>query len=636
MMAGESDVMPQAAEAIGRPRFAGSLSTLGLSALGIVFGDIGTSPLYTLKSVLNLTSHAPDPLLTLGALSLVVWTLIIVTTLKYVCVAMSVDNDGEGGILALLSLLGVKTQHRPVIVAVGLFGAALIYGDGAITPAISVLSALEGLDIAMPAFAPLVVPVSVAILIVLFAIQPRGTAWIGRAFGPIMALWFATIAVLGISGIAQHPSVLAAIDPRYGLNYLFSGGFAGFLVLGAVFLCVTGAEALYADMGHFGARPIRLAWSAIVFPSLVLNYAGQAALLVGGETSAANIFYQLCPSALLVPLVLLATVATIIASQSIITGAFSMTRQAIQLGWLPALVIKQTSAEGYGQIYIATVNWLLMLATLGLTIGFGKSDNLAAAYGIAVSATMLMTSALLFIAMREIWHWSLPAAGAVAAAFVVVDGSFFAANFAKVMEGGYIPLILASLVYGVMLIWHLGANAVARRLQEAAVPVDAFMAEIAKGHIARVPGTAVFLTRTQHDAPPVMVWHVKHNRALHERLFVLTLVTESVPWVSDAHRLSFEQLAPNFWRATAHYGFMERPDIPALLRQAHERGCGIDISDVTYYLGHETVTPGDGPTALPRWVEALFAMMQRNAAHLTDYFKLPPDSVVEIGRQVAI
>ena len=636
MMAGESDVMPQAAEAIGRPRFAGSLSTLGLSALGIVFGDIGTSPLYTLKSVLNLTSHAPDPLLTLGALSLVVWTLIIVTTLKYVCVAMSVDNDGEGGILALLSLLGVKTQHRPVIVAVGLFGAALIYGDGAITPAISVLSALEGLDIAMPAFAPLVVPVSVAILIVLFAIQPRGTAWIGRAFGPIMALWFATIAVLGIWGIAQHPSVLAAIDPRYGLNYLFSGGFAGFLVLGAVFLCVTGAEALYADMGHFGARPIRLAWSAIVFPSLVLNYAGQAALLVGGETSAANIFYQLCPSALLVPLVLLATVATIIASQSIITGAFSMTRQAIQLGWLPALVIKQTSAEGYGQIYIATVNWLLMLATLGLTIGFGKSDNLAAAYGIAVSATMLMTSALLFIAMREIWHWSLPAAGAVAAAFVVVDGSFFAANFAKVMEGGYIPLILASLVYGVMLIWHLGANAVARRLQEAAVPVDAFMAEIAKGHIARVPGTAVFLTRTQHDAPPVMVWHVKHNRALHERLFVLTIVTESVPWVSDAHRLSFEQLVPNFWRATARYGFMERPDIPALLRQAHERGCGIDISDVTYYLGHETVTPGDDPTALPRWVEALFAMMQRNAAHLTDYFKLPPDSVVEIGRQVAI
>ncbi len=368
----------------------------------------------------------------------------------------------------------------------------------------------------------------------------------------------------------------------------------------------------------------------------MLNYAGQAALLLGGEASADNIFYRLCPSALLVPLVMLATVATIIASQSIITGAFSMTRQAIQLGWLPPVQIKQTSAEGYGQIYIGAVNWLLMLATLGLTIGFGKSDNLAAAYGIAVSATMLMTSGLLFIAMREIWHWKLVTAGAVAGAFVVVDASFFAANFAKVVEGGYVPLILASLVYGVMLIWHLGAAAVARRLQEAAMPVDAFMAQIAEGHIARVPGTAVFLTRTRRDAPPVMVWHVRHNRALHERLLVLTIITESVPWVSDAQRLSFEQLAANFWRATAHYGFMERPDIPALLRNAHGQGCGIDLSDVTYYVGHETITPGEGAAALPRWVEALFALMQRNAAHLTDYFKLPLDSVVEIGRQISI
>jgi len=626
----------QRTEVMSRPSFAGTLPVLSLSALGVVFGDIGTSPLYTLKTVLGLMSDAPDPVVTLGALSLVIWTLIVVTTIKYVCVAMSVDNNGEGGILALLSLLGVKRQHRPVIVAVGLFGAALIYGDGAITPAISVLSALEGLNIAIPGFAPYVLPVAIVILIALFAIQPRGTAWIGRAFGPIMALWFVTIAVLGIWGIAQHPSVLAAIDPRYGLGYLFSGGAAGFLVLGAVFLCVTGAEALYADMGHFGAGPIRLAWSVVVFPSLVLNYAGQAAVLLGGEASADNVFYRLCPSALLVPLVLLATVATIIASQAIITGAFSMTRQAIQLGWLPPVQIKQTSAEGYGQIYIGAVNWLLMLATVGLTIGFGKSDNLAAAYGIAVSATMLMTSGLLFIAMREIWHWNLAAAGAVAGVFVVVDGSFFAANFAKVLEGGYVPLILASLVYGVMLIWHLGAAAVSRRLQDAAMPVDAFMAQITERHIARVPGTAVFLTRTREGVPPVMVWHVRQNRALHERVFVLTIITESVPWVSDAQRLSFEQLAANFWRATAHYGFMERPDIPALLRHAHGQGCGIDLSDVTYYVGHETITPGDGAAALPRWVEALFALMQRNAAHLTDYFKLPLDSVVEIGRQISI
>ena len=627
--------MSQIGEAVARPAVVGSLPALGLSALGVVFGDIGTSPLYTLKTVLGMTG-APEPAAVLGVLSLVIWTLIVVTTIKYVAVAMSVDNDGEGGILALLTLLGVKREHRPAVITVGLFGAALIYGDGAITPAISVLSALEGLDIAVPAFAPYVLPAAVLILIALFAIQPQGTARIGRAFGPIMALWFLTIAVLGLWGVARHPAVVAAIDPRYGLAYLFSGGMVGFLVLGGVFLCVTGAEALYADMGHFGAGPIRLAWSAIVFPSLVLNYAGQSSLLLAGETSADNVFYRLCPSVLLVPLVILATVATIIASQSIITGAFSMTRQAIRLGWLPPLHISQTSAEGYGQIYVGTVNWMLMLVTLGLTIGFGKSDNLAAAYGIAVSATMLITSALLFIAMREIWGWSLAAAGAVAGAFVVVDASFLAANLAKVAEGGYVPLVLAALVYGVMYIWHLGAAAVFARLQEQTVPVDVFMARLANGNVPRVPGTAVFLTRTQRDAPPVMVWHVRHNRALHERVFVLTIITESVPWIRSLERLNVQELAPGFWRASAHFGFMERPDIPAVLRQAHERGCTIDLSDVTYYVGHETVVPRGEAKALPRWAEALFAFMQRNASHLTDYFRLPAEQVVEIGRQVAI
>jgi KUP system potassium uptake protein len=625
-----------AGDSAARPAVVGNLPTLGLSALGVVFGDIGTSPLYTLKTVLGLTAGAPDPATTLGLLSLVIWTLIVVTTVKYVSVAMSVDNDGEGGILALLSLLGVQRGTRPVIIAVGLFGAALIYGDGAITPAISVLSALEGLNIAAPAVAPYVLPASVLILIALFAIQPQGTARIGRAFGPIMALWFVTIAVLGIWGISQHPSVLIAIDPRYGLSYLLSGGWAGFLVLGAVFLCVTGAEALYADMGHFGARPIRLAWSAIVFPSLVFNYAGQASLVLDGAPVSDNIFYRLCPSFLLLPLVVLATVATIIASQSIITGAFSMTRQAIQLGWLPRLQIKQTSATGYGQIYVGSVNWLLMLVTLGLTVGFGKSDNLAAAYGIAVSATMLMTSALLFIAMREVWGWSIAAAGAVAGAFMVVDASFFAANLAKVADGGYVPLVLAALVYGVMLIWHLGAAAVTVRLQEQVVPVAAFMATIAEGNIPRVPGTAVFLTRTQRDAPPVMVWHLKHNRALHERLLVLTVDTEPTPWVMPSKRLAFEEIAPQFWRASARYGFMDRPDIPALLREAHQLGCAIDLADLTYYVGHETVMPQGDTKALPRWVEAVFAAMQRNSAHLTDYFKLPPNAVVEIGRQVSI
>ncbi len=615
---------------------ASSLPALSLSALGVVFGDIGTSPLYTLKTVLGLTGANPDPIATLGALSLVIWTLIVVTSIKYVSFAMRVDNDGEGGILALMSLLGVKRQHRPVIVAVGLFGAALIYGDGAITPAISVLSALEGLDMVTSTFRPYILPAAVVILVALFAIQPLGTTRIGRAFGPVMALWFLVMAMLGLWGIVQHPAVLFAIDPRAGLAYLRTGGLTGFLVLGGVFLCVTGAEALYADMGHFGARPIRLAWSALVFPSLVLNYAGQAALVLEGAPTADNIFYRLCPPFMLVPLVLLATIATIIASQSIITGAFSMTRQAIQLGWLPRLHIMQTSERGYGQIYVGAVNWLLMIVTLGLTIGFGKSDNLAAAYGIAVSATMLMTTALLFIAMREVWRWTLPAAAAVASAFFIVDAAFFAANLAKIADGGYVPLLLATAVYGVMLVWHVGVQAVSARLQETVVPIASFMARIAEGRIPRVPGTAVFLTRTERDAPPVMVWHLKHNRALHERLFVLTVLTEAVPWIDDATRLNVEEIAPRFWRAKARYGFMERPDIPALLQTAHAGGCGVDLSDVTYYVGHETIVPSDGDKRLPRWLEALFAAMQRNSAHVSDYFKLPRDAVVEIGREVAI
>jgi KUP system potassium uptake protein len=604
--------------------------------LGIVFGDIGTSPLYTLKTVLSLAGDKPDPATILGALSLVIWTLVVVTSLKYVAFAMRIDNDGEGGILALMSLLGVKRRHRPAIVAVGLFGAALIYGDGAITPAISVLSALEGLDIATPSFAPYVLPGAVLILMALFVIQPLGTSRIGRAFGPIMALWFATIAVLGAWGIAQHPSVLAALDPTRGLSYLFTGGAAGFLVLGGVFLCVTGAEALYADMGHFGKTPIRLAWSLVVFPSLVLNYAGQAALVLEGAPTSDNIFYRLCPPALLVPLVVLATIATIVASQSIITGAFSMTRQAIQLGWLPRLPIVQTSQESYGQIYVGPVNWLLMIVTLGLTVGFAKSDNLAAAYGIAVSVTMLMTSGLLFIAMREVWHWSLPAAGAVAGAFVLVDSAFAAANLEKIADGGYVPLLLATMVYGVMLVWHLGAQAVSARLQETVVPIEVFMARITQGRIPRVPGTAVFLTRTQRDAPPVMVWHLKHNRALHEKLFVLTVVIDSVPWISDDERLKVEEIAPHFWRATARYGFMERPDIPAVLAKAHVSGCAVDLEDVTYYVAHETVVPREDGKGLPRWVEALFALMQRNSVHVSDYFKLPRDAVVEIGREISV
>jgi KUP system potassium uptake protein len=612
------------------------MPTLALSALGIVFGDIGTSPLYTFKTVLGTAAMPSDPATVLGALSLVLWTLFLITTVKYVSFAMRVDNDGEGGILALMALLGVKKQHRPSIVAVGLFGAALIYGDGAITPAISVLSALEGVNMATPALQPYVVPAAVVILVALFAIQSRGTAAIGHFFGPIMLLWFVAMAVMGVSGIVQHPTVFAALNPYYGLSYLVSNGLTGFLVLGAVFLCVTGAEALYADMGHFGSRPIKLAWFAIVFPSLILNYAGQAALVLEGAPTDGNIFFRLCPAPLLMPLIVLATIATIIASQSIITGAFSMTRQAIQLGWLPRLYIKQTSSEGYGQIYVGVVNWLLMIVTVGLTIVFGKSDNLAAAYGIAVSATMLMTSALLFIAMREIWGWSVLAAGFVAGCFLVVDSAFFLANLTKIAEGGYVPLLLATLIYGAMWIWHRGAMAISSRLREALIPISEFMARIRSANIPRVPGTAVFLTRAERDTPPVMIWHVKHNRALHEHVFVLRVEILSVPWLPSGERLVIDEVAPNFWRAEARFGFMERPHIPELLAASKSLGCTVDLADVTYYVGHETVIGRDDGMGLPGWQERFFAVMERNAVHVSDFFSLPNDQVVEIGRQVAL
>jgi KUP system potassium uptake protein len=452
----------------------------------------------------------------------------------------------------------------------------------------------------------------------------------------VMLIWFLAIAAMGVWGIVHHPTVFAAINPAYGLSYLFSNGATGFLVLGAVFLCVTGAEALYADMGHFGSRPIKLAWFAIVFPSLILNYAGQAALVLEGAPTGDNIFYRLCPDWLLLPVIALATVATIIASQSIITGAFSMTRQAIQLGWLPRLQIDQTSSEGYGQIYVGMVNWLLMIATVGLTVGFGKSDNLASAYGIAVSLTMLMTSALLFIAMREVWGWSPWAAGAVAAFFLVIDGAFFLANLTKITEGGYVPLMLAIGVYCVMWIWHRGAAAVSARMHRTLIPVPEFMTAVAAKHIARVPGTAVFLTRTEHDTPPVMAWHVRHNRALHEHLFVLRVEILPVPWVSPRNRATVSEVAPNYWRAEARYGFMERPHIPQLLTISKAQGANIDLDDVTYYVGHETVVGRRDGMGLPSWQERLFVLMERNAVHVSDFFSLPNDQVFEIGRVVAI
>jgi KUP system potassium uptake protein len=608
---------------------------LSIGALGVVFGDIGTSPLYTLKTVLDL-SGGRSPEVILGLVSLLVWTLIIVTTVKYAGFAMRIDNDGEGGILALMALLGVKRERRPGIVAVGLFGAALIYGDGAITPAISVLSALEGLQIVEPALQRYILPATVIILLVLFSVQPLGTARIGRAFGPIMALWFITMALLGIWGIARHPDVLWALNPWYGAHYLMHGGAAGFIVLGGVFLCVTGAEALYADMGHFGAHPIKLAWSGLVFPSLVLNYAGQGAIVLAGAPTSGNIFYRLCPQGLLVPLVILATVATIIASQSIIAGAFSMTRQAIRLGWMPRFKVVQTSDEGYGQIYVGAVNWILMIVTIGLALGFRKSDNLAAAYGVAVSATMLMTSCLLFIAMREIWKWGLLASSAVAGVFIVIDSAFFASNMTKVLEGGYVPLLLAMAVYATMYIWHRGVMAIRQRASENPQPIDAFLSGLAAAQVARVPGTAVFLTRIKNGTPPVMRWYVQHSHALQQHLIAVTLETAPIPWIRSQERVQVAEVAPDFWVASASYGFMERPDLPKLMAQLALHGCKVDPGKLTYFVGSERVVPREDGQGLPRWVEALFAAMLRNSVHLPDYLNVPREQLVDLGRQVAI
>jgi len=614
-----------------------SLPALSLAALGVVFGDIGTSPLYTFKTVMAATGRS-EPAAILGSLSLILWTLIIVTSVKYVTIALRVDNNGEGGILALMALLRrMDWGRKPLIIFVALFGAALVYGDAAITPAISVMSAVEGLEIVAPHLERYVLPITVVVLVALFSAQYHGTERIGRLLGPIMLVWFATISLLGLWGILQHPSVLWALNPVVGLRYLFSGGgITTLLVIGGVFLCVTGAEALYADLGHFGRVPIRLAWSGLVFPALLLNYAGQAGYVLAGAPTEGNIFYHLCPAPLLLPLVILATIATVIASQAVITGAFSMTRQAIQLGVLPRLQIVQTSAAGHGQIYLPAVNWQLMIVTLALAIIFGSSSNLAAAYGIAVSATMLATTILLSIAMREIWHWPVPAVVAMGIGFALVDGGFLTANMLKIAEGGWVPLLLGASICGVMLIWQAGTAAVQKQVDEMQIPIGDIAAQIESGGIARVPGTAVFVARLSRDVPPIVVWHLRRIRSLHGSIVIVNVVTAMVPYVREQDRTEVHEIAPKVWRVHAHYGFMEQPDLPALLQRAQNRGYPVDPANVTYFIGRETVVPREDRKGLPRVVESIFSFLLRNSSEAIEYFQLPRDMVVEVGRQFAI
>jgi KUP system potassium uptake protein len=548
-----------------------------------------------------------------------------------------VDNGGEGGILALMALLR-RMRGQPAIMFIGLCGAALVYGDAAITPAISVMSALEGLNIVAPHLQRYVLPATMVILVALFAAQKQGTARIGRLLGPVMLIWFATIALLGIWGIVQNPVVLWALNPTVGLRYLFAGGgTVTLLMVGGVFLCVTGAEALYADLGHFGRMPIRLAWSSLVFPALILNYAGQAAIVLAGAPTEGNIFYHLCPAPLLqLPLVLLATVATVIASQAVVTGAFSMTRQAIQLGLLPRLQIIQTSAEGYGQIYLPAVNYLLMAVTLALAVSFGSSSGLAAAYGIAVSATMLATTVLLSIAMREIWSWPLPVVIVIAIGFATVDLGFLSANMMKISQGGWVPLLLGALICCVMLVWRKGNAAVQKLVDDMQIPIGDIVDRIARGDIPRVPGTAVFVARLTRDVPPIVVWHLRHVRSLHGSIVIVNVVTELIPYVAEENRTEVREIAPQVWRVHAHYGFMEQPDLPALLERAHARGYPVDPSNVTYFIGRETIAPREDGKGLPRLLESTFAFLLRNSSEAIEYFRLPRDMVVEIGRQFAI
>jgi len=608
-----------------------------LAALGIVYGDLGTSPLYTLQTVVQTVGGRFPADAALGSLSLILWTLVITISIKYCVFVMRADNHGEGGILALMSLTGVGWKGRGrVLVIMGLFGAALIYGDGIITPAISVLSAIEGLNVATGFFKPHLMPMAVAILFGLFAIQNRGTASIGKAFGPIMLVWFVTIAALGISGIVRHPAVIVAVDPLYGLHFLAENGWTGFAVLGGVFLAITGGEALYADMGHIGRNPIRSAWYGVVLPALLLNYAGQTGLLLADPATDGNPFFKLTPNWAIYPMVALATVATIIASQAIITGAFSLTRQAMQLGWFPGVRIRQTSSEEYGQIYVPFVNWSMMAATVALTVAFGSSDRLAGAYGTAVSTTMLLTTVLLFTVMRDRWGWPSAATFGLIAVFVVVDFAFFSANLLKIREGGWIPLAFGSLVFFIMTTWRFGIEALRAEHAKGSETPEQFLRRMADRNIPRVPGTAVFLTRATDCMPPLIVQHVEQIGAVQQNLVALTVKFEDIPRVHRNDRLELLRVGDHFWHITVRYGFVQIPNLPAALREAKDQGCQLDLDKAIYFGARDAVVPATSRGRLERWRLPIFAFMLRNSVRAVDLFRIPPDCFVEIGRQIEI
>jgi KUP system potassium uptake protein len=608
-----------------------------IAALGIVYGDLGTSPLYTLQAVVSTTGGHLSRETAFGSLSLIFWSLIITISLKYCLFVMRADNQGEGGILALMSMTSANwTEGRRVLIVMGLFGAALLYGDGIITPAISVLSALEGLNVATDVFKPHVVLIGVAVLFALFAIQRHGTARIAKASGPVMLLWFAIIAMLGAAGISHHPAVIAAVDPRYGIALLTGHGWSGVAVLGGVFLAMTGGEAMYADMGPIGRNPIRTSWYGIVLPALLLNYAGQVALFLDDPAMDSNPFFRLAPSWSIYPLVGLATVATIIASQAIITGSFSLTRQAMLLGWFPGVRIRQTSSEEYGQIYVPFVNWTMMVLTVALTIIFGSSIRLAGAYGTAVSTTMLLTTALLYNVMRKRWGWPLGPALTASGLFLAVDFIFFAANLFKIRDGGWIPLMFGTLVFIVMVTWRFGFEAMRQRHTVLTETPEGFFRLLKKSGVPRVPGTAIFLTRLATTTPFLIVEHVAQMRAMYETAVALTVQFENIPRVAPRDRIELTKLAEGFWHIIVHFGFVQIPDIPAALRKAKDRGCPIDLEDAIYFGSRDAVVCSKRRGWLVRASLRLFALMFRNSVRTVDLFNIPPENFVEVGRQIEI
>ncbi len=618
-----------------------SRGALTLAALGIVFGDIGTSPLYAVKETFSpdhgIALGAPS---ILGGLSTMFWALMIVVSLKYVLLIMRADNRGEGGIMALIALASSAVRERNALrvplVLIGVFGASLFYGDAVLTPAISVLSAVEGLEIGTAAFKPYVVPIAVGVLLALFALQARGTAVIGRLFGPVTMLWFVALGAFGVHGIVREPAILAALNPLHAFAFLSSHGAASFVVLGSVVLAVTGAEALYADMGHFGKGPVRIAWFSLVAPALVLNYFGQGALLMANPAAVTNPFYLLLPGWALYPMVALATAATVIASQAVISGTYSITKQAVQLGFLPRMTIVHTSAREQGQIYIPGVNWLLCAAVVAAVIGFGSSSRLAGAYGVAVTGTMLVDTLLAFFVIRYAWRYPLWLCLSATGFFLVIDVAFFASTLLKIGDGGWFPLLIGAAVFTIMTTWRRGREILFARLRAGSVPLDGFLKSLFLEPPQRVPGTAVFLTATPESTPHALLHNLNHNKVLHERVVFMTVELRDEPWVSPKERVVCQKLGNGCWRVRMHYGFMDRPDVTGALPLCAGAGLEFNLMETSFFLSRELIVPVAGGGGMAHWRDRMFAAMSRNAGNVTDFFNIPTNRVIELGTRVEI